>query len=37
MSYGGLVKHGIIREEGAGTRDNPMFVQLLIKRDVGEE
>jgi Bifunctional DNA primase/polymerase, N-terminal len=36
-SYGGLLKHGIIREEGSGVRGEPVFVQLLVKRDTGDD
>jgi hypothetical protein len=36
-SYGGLIKNGIIREEGGGTRNNPVCVQLLIKRDTDDD
>lgn len=37
QSYFGLIKNGIIREEGAGTRGEPVFVQLLVKRDAGDD
>lgn len=36
-SYGGLAKHGIIREEGTGVRGEPVWVQLLVKRDLEDE
>lgn len=37
QSYGGLVKTGVIREEGAGTRSDPTIIQLLQKREVEED
>jgi len=36
-SYGGLIKHGIIREEGTGQKGDPAYVQLLVKREVDDE
>jgi hypothetical protein len=37
QSYLAMIGAGIIREEGAGTRSNPCFVQLLRKRDEDDE
>jgi hypothetical protein len=37
QSYGGLIKTGVIREEGGGTRSDPTVVQLLQKREVEED
>jgi len=37
QSYGGLLKHGIIREEGSGVRGEPEYIQLLVKREAAEE
>lgn len=37
QAYGGLLKHGIIREEGSGVRGEPVFIQLLVKREVSDD
>jgi hypothetical protein len=37
QAYKGLVNNGIIRLEGKGVKGDPMFVQLLQKRDVFDE
>lgn len=37
QAYGGLIKTGVLREEGKGTRSDPTFVQLLQKRDLLDE
>lgn len=37
QAYIGLIKNGFIREEGTGKRGDIAYVQLLIKREVGEE
>jgi hypothetical protein len=37
QAYGGLLKFGIIRQEGSGRKGDPMYVQLLVKRDVDDE
>lgn len=37
QAYNGLLKNGIIREEGGGVRSDPTIIQLLVKREVGED
>lgn len=37
QAYKGLILDGIFREEGAGTRSDPIMLQLLRKRDVFDE
>jgi hypothetical protein len=37
QAYGGLKNNRIIREEGTGVRNDPEFVQLLIKRETDDE
>jgi len=37
QAYKGLLLDGIFREEGAGTRSDQIFIQLLRKRDVFDE
>jgi hypothetical protein len=37
QAWKGLLGAGIIREEGAGTKGSPLFVQLLQKRDIDED
>jgi hypothetical protein len=36
-AYKGLLGHGILREEGTGTKGDPTIVRVLIKRDIDEE
>ena len=35
-AYYGLVKNGIIRQEGTGKKGDPFYTQVLIKRDTDE-
>lgn len=37
QAYAGLVKYNIIREEGSGTRSDPICAVVLRKRDLMEE
>jgi hypothetical protein len=37
QAYGGLLKNYILREEGDGSRANPLCVQLLLKRDLEDD
>lgn len=37
QAYKGLMADGVFREEGAGTRSDPVILQLLRKRDVFDE
>ena len=37
QSYVGLIKAGIIREEGTGKKGDPIYVQLLVKREEDDE
>lgn len=37
QAYKGLISDGVFREEGAGTRSDPVVLQLLRKRDVFDE
>lgn len=37
QAYNGLIRAGIIKEEGAGTRDNPVIVKLLKKREIDDD
>ena len=37
QAYKGLIVDGVFREEGAGTRSDPVVLQLLRKRDVFDE
>ena len=37
QAWKGMLGAGIIREEGAGTKGSPLFVQLLRKRDIDED
>lgn len=38
MAYGGLIKYGYIREEGAGTRNEPKFIHMLRRlASIGED
>jgi hypothetical protein len=36
-AYKGLIVHGIIREEGTGTKGDPIVVRLLRASELGEE
>lgn len=37
QAYKGLMNDGVFREEGAGTRSDPIILQLLRKRDIFDE
>ncbi len=37
MAYKGLMNDGVFREEGAGTRSDPIVLQLLRKREIDDE
>lgn len=37
QAYVGLIKAGVIREEGTGDKGDPTHVQLLIKRDTEDD
>jgi len=37
QAYVGLIKAGIIREEGTGAKGDPIYVQLLVKRDEDDD